>query len=459
MNIEFIESAKKEQLEVIFDGENIGYMYTLYRNDKDDYSIHINEGMEEKLFNYKIKDICKKIDLLYFTLDKAQFDCLDWISYSCDLQLHLKSPWIETVPYFSIEVQPDSDNWKKPYSFIEFVQMFKEKCNNEDEILYYQPDEVESNGIGIKLEINKENLSIKNLYNFILQTFINLMSDTINTLSLNDNSNENNSFLVNIKIKEEFKIILKQYLSYFNSYVKNTIQQNIEFYVDENDDGLVLNFKANNYYELENIKNSLSDFISFTEKSFDEIIPKISEKTTEYEKQVLMLDLRAQLRHYHAMIESVKDKIKILDDKNFNELDYLSATTLIDGFNRISQTLPQSNIYLEQSQNQSQNQNQNQILQTELLSLTEELDNLINHINRDTKVKGNELLEEIYSIGTNPTKEKIEQVGVLPKLNSFMSRAKKSLDLVDEGKEIYNRVANNYNTLAKIMNYSFLTLL
>lgn len=459
MNIGFIESGKKEKLEVILDGENIGYMYTSFRNYKDDYSIYIYEGMEEKLFNYKIKNISKKIDLLYFKLDKTKFDCLDWITYSCDLQLHLKPFWRETVPYFSIEVQPDSDNWKKTYSFIELVQMFKEKCNNEDEILYYQPDEIEANGIGIKLEINKEDVSIKNLYNSILQIFINLMSDTTNTLSLNNNSSENNSFLVNIKIKEEFKIILKQYLAYFNSYVKNTIQQNIEFYVDENDYGLVLNFKANNYNELENIKNSLSEFVSFTEKSFNEIVPKISEKTTEYEKQVLMLDLRAQLRHYHAMIESVKDKIKILDGKNFNELDYLSATTLIDGFNRISQTLPQSNIYLEQNQNQSQNQNQNQILQTELLNLTKELDNLINHINSDSKVKFNRLLEEIYSIGTNPTKEKIEKVGVLPKLNSFMTMAKESLDLVDEGKEIYNRVANNYNTLAKIMNYSFLTLL
>jgi len=288
---------------------------------------------------------------------------------------------------------------------------------------------------------------------------------TNDVVNLGVSNFDGNSYKVFIQIRDEFKIIIKEYLSYFNQFVKRKKGEVIKFNIDEIKDGLMLNFKVHDDKELDNVKDDLSEFISFTEKSEEEIIPHISEGTSKYDMTMLMLELKDKIRNYHGMIESTKDRLKVVHatlDMPYDELDYCSASSMIAGFQKLSEATPISNIYLAQNQNQEQHQEQHQMqeLKNHLSPLSKDLDQLISMIKvPELKEDGNKLLNDIYPIMTKPTEDKIEESGLLPKLSNYMEKVKTTMSIIDDGKEVYNKLVENYNGIAKIMKYSLLALL
>ena len=279
--------------------------------------------------------------------------------------------------------------------------------------------------------------------------------------NLNENKEKEKYYKVCLKMQDEFRMIVKQYLSYFNQFVKKTSQKIIDFYVEESDDSLILNFKVESYDELEEIKLKLFEYVGFVDQKEEEITPLITADTTEYDKMMLMLDLRSRYREYHVMIENTKDQMKIVCASlgiKYNELEYISANTIIEGFKQISETLPTPNIYLKQIQYQSQSQSQE--LQNDMSDLINSFNDVLNNIN-DEKLKeeGKQLLHSIYSIATQPSEDIIIENGLLPKLDHFIKKAQKVIDFVDDTKNIYNKFAENYNHIAKILKYSTLGLL
>ena len=286
---------------------------------------------------------------------------------------------------------------------------------------------------------------------------------TNDVVNLGVSNLDGNSYKVFVQIKDELKIAVKQYLSYFNQFVKRSKNEVINFSIDENQDGLVLNFKVQNHDDLEKIKTNLSEYIRFSEKPENEIIPHINIGTSEYDKTMLMLELKQQVRHYHSMMESAKDNLKVVSSLlniPYNDLDFSPASLIIEGFQKITEATPISSVHVEQHQMQTQSQHQMQELKNHLEPFAKNFNELIDLIHESNlKEDGQKLLNDIYPIMTKPTEEKVEQSGLLPKFSSFIEKAKKTVDLIENGKETYNRFAKNYNGIAKILNYSLLALL
>ncbi len=312
-------------------------------------------------------------------------------------------------------------------------------------------------------QINVRNIALNSFPMSIVDSGIKILTNDVANLGLTHIDGD--SYKVFIQMRDEIKIIVKEYLSYFNQFVKRAKKEVIKFSLDETEDGLILNFIVDNEADLEEIKSNLSEFISFTDKSEKEIVPFIHSDTSEFDKGMLMLELTQRVRHFHSMLEGAKDNLRVLSatcNIPYNELDYISANAVIDGFSRLTEATPISNIYLEQSQKQEQKQEQiqTQELQNYLEPLAGELDNLISIIN-DPKLKdeGNKLLNDVYPLITKPTEEKIEESGLLPKLKFFMTKVKDTTELIDTAKDTYNNFAENYNGIAKIFKYGLLTLL
>lgn len=286
---------------------------------------------------------------------------------------------------------------------------------------------------------------------------------TNDVVNLGVSNQDGNSYKVFVQIKDELKIAVKQYLSYFNQFVKRSKNEVVNFNIDENKDGLVLNFKVQNLNDLENIKTNLSEYIKFSEKPESEIIPYIHTGTSEYDKTMLMLELKQQVRHYHSMMESAKDNLKVVSSLlkiPYNDLDFAPASLIIEGFQKITESTPISSVHVEQHQMQTQSQHQMQKLKNYLEPFAKDFNELLDLIHEPKlKEDGQKLLNEVYPIMTKPTEEKIEQSGILPKFSSFIEKAKKTVDLIENGKDTYNRIAENYNGIAKILNYSLLALL
>ena len=163
------------------------------------------------------------------------------------------------------------------------------------------------------------------------------------------------------------------------------------------------------------------------------------------------------------MMESAKDNLKVVSSLlgvPHNDLDFTPASQIIEGFQKITEATPISSVHVEQHQMQSQSQQQVQELKNHLEPFAKNFNDLIDLIQEPTlKENGQKLLDETYPIMTKPTEEKIEQSGLLPKFANFIEKAKKTVDLIDNGKEVYNRFAENYNGIAKVLNYSLLSLL
>jgi len=312
-------------------------------------------------------------------------------------------------------------------------------------------------------QINVRNIALDSFPMSIVDSGIKILTNDVANLGLTNI--DGNSYKVFIQIRDEIKIIVKEYLSYFNQYVKRAKKEIIKFSLDETEDGLILNFVVDNEGDLEEIKSNLSEFISFTEKTDKEIVPFIHSDTSDFDKGMLMLELTQRVRHFQSMLEGAKDNLKVLSmtcNMPYNELDYVSANVMITGFSKLTESTPISNIYLEQSQSQNQSQKQEQIqeLQNYLEPIAGELDNIISNIADEAlKNEGNQLLSEVYPLITKPTEEKIENSGLLPKLKFFMTKVKDTTELIDTAKDTYNNFAENYNGLAKIFKYSALALL
>ncbi len=267
---------------------------------------------------------------------------------------------------------------------------------------------------------------------------------------------EKDVYRVHIKIQDEIKTVIKQYLSYFSQYVKRAKKEMIDFYLSDTVDGFSINFKVTDEDELENIKSYLSEYMSFTEKKEDEVVPLVVGKPSAYDMTMLALELRQQIRHYSSMLESTKDNLKVVSATlgiPYNELEHVSASTMIQGFQQLTEATPISNIYLEQTQQQSQYQiqSQTQELRNYLESLTGNLSEIIDLI-EDPKLKeeGEKVLNDIYPVVTQPTEKSISDVGMLPKLKNFSSKVRKAVDFIDDTKETYNKFVENYNGIAKI---------
>ena len=363
----------------------------------------------------------------------------------------------ENPGFYWISFDINLVNWDEPYTFLEFIQYLQNLSEGEKCTIGFTDDEVYSILFGFKTHNEYLNKNIKSIYEDMLKTVNGLLSKANSDLRSKSNLKNNKIY---IHIVDEFKIIIKQYLSYFNQYIKRAKQENIKFYVDEFDEGLVLNFITNNENELEKVKEFLSEYIGFTEKNVENIVPHVSDTISGKDQILLFFELKQNVRQYQNNIESLKDQMKVLAltcnevKKEFNELDFIPAAVITKALKEI-----QPSIHIEQNQIQTQHQlqKQTQKLQNDLSLLANSFNELIQHIDdKDLKKNGKELLKTIYSVSTEANKENIKEKGILPRIRNYITKANEIMTMTDDVKKIYNKVLENYNTVAEHFDFSLL---
>lgn len=181
---------------------------------------------------------------------------------------------------------------------------------------------------------------------------------------------------------------------------------------------------------------------------------------------VKLMEIKNELNITKVQIENainiiaVKDQQILTQQSQIDKLnDILFHSLTKEESNRIEFN-PNITVKNNQEQKQHQEQEQLQKLKNHIIPMACELNNLANELSCPIlKEEAQNIVDKTDSISINPTQEKVEESGILPKVKRFMDKAKETTELVDTAKDTYNKLATHYNGLASTFGISALTLI
>ncbi len=116
-----------------------------------------------------------------------------------------------------------------------------------------------------------------------------------------------------IPINSNLKTALKQYLVFFNDFVSSSKGIQVNFEVKSYQEGIELDIKVNSEQELQEIQKYLDEYISFTKTNIDKLSPEFKIDINENQKDILIADLKNQVRSLQSSLE-----IRSLENKFLN---------------------------------------------------------------------------------------------------------------------------------------------
>ncbi len=127
----------------------------------------------------------------------------------------------------------------------------------------------------------------------------------------------------------ELKTTFKQYLTYFSDFVKYSKGKLIGFEVRDVVNGIELEVKTenNSETEIEQVKSYLQEYVSFIKTQVDEIMPNFEVELDTRSKDIVLLELKSQVRHLQTQVEiqTVRNSALIEDrDRYYNLLSNLT---------------------------------------------------------------------------------------------------------------------------------------
>ncbi|MBP6732823.1 MAG: leucine-rich repeat domain-containing protein [Chitinophagales bacterium] len=128
-----------------------------------------------------------------------------------------------------------------------------------------------------------------------------------------------------IPVDVNFRTPLKQYLNYFNDFVVASKGVQVNFEVISYEEGLELNIKVNTEVELQKIKEYLQEYISFTKSNIDNLNPTFTLPVTDTKRDLVILDLRNQIRNLQSSIELRELEIRHLNRETDRMYELLLA--------------------------------------------------------------------------------------------------------------------------------------
>jgi hypothetical protein len=136
------------------------------------------------------------------------------------------------------------------------------------------------------------NLAGKNAAVPVLRYFMNLSRDKA--------TSDDSRFSSHIEFSKDIKAAFYQYLIYFNSFVEKTKGKDIDMRISDDDTGLTI---SGNIKDKELITTYLVEFVGFIKDKIDSIDPIFEKEVTSTEKELVMIELRNQVRHMTSQLE------------------------------------------------------------------------------------------------------------------------------------------------------------
>ncbi len=256
-----------------------------------------------------------------------------------------------------------------------------------------------------------------------------------------------------IPIDNNFKTALKQYLVFFNDFVSVTKGININFEVTTYEEGIELNFKLNSEQELIEVKNYLDEYINFTRANIDNLKPEFKTNINEFQKDILIADLKNQIRSMQSSLEIRSLEIRMLNkqvEQFYNllslEKQFPNPVIIQNDIKTIAQSFSKTDIVID--------------IKNELPNLQRDLNDLKKLLN---KIDDNATLSEIETIDAEilaieecePDASKIDKVPfkklkrVLDEINNEDSILGKAVRATEKAIEAAKKLAGTYNKFAQ----------
>lgn len=309
------------EFDIFINDIKVGYDYRY--NDDSRIDIHVDEHLKEEILKYKINEFDSLIDSLLIRFNTDGNKNFEWIEGSRYVQIRLKDFFDEKTPNVKIEVQADIENWEKPFSLIKMVEKLEQLCKKDTRAEFQLEDPLFiNNGFGIAFQITDNNVSLKTLYQEILEKFDELISASISSLLFEAKQNSMTSIF---RFPDEIQVPCEQYLVYFSKFLEDlginaktsieTEAQNTLFTVTPEDPTQALS----------QIRDALNIYLSFPE------IPEVEIISTDYSdiaiQQLIsnVLHLKSQLVLANSTIQVKEATIQSLSLTNFQQRQLLKS--------------------------------------------------------------------------------------------------------------------------------------
>jgi GAF domain-containing protein len=133
----------------------------------------------------------------------------------------------------------------------------------------------------------------------------------IENTSEKEYENEKKTYNHILSFREEFRCAFKQYFIYFEEFVRVAKGIKINFEARTTNDGLELIVETSDD-NLEKLGKYFNEYISFLGQNIDDIKVEIEPLDQAYRKDVVMVELRNQIRHLHTQLEFKQIEAKYL---------------------------------------------------------------------------------------------------------------------------------------------------
>lgn len=253
-----------------------------------------------------------------------------------------------------------------------------------------------------------------------------------------------------IKMPKDLRTPLKQYLVFFNDFVKKTKGKDAGLEIHDHKEGLELIFKINDNSNIEDIYRYFSEYIGFTKYNLDNLNNlnvqfEVDASTSQVD--LIMIDLRNQLRNLKTSLEIRDAENRMLNGENQRLLGLLE----------IHFSTPQP-INLNQSQTNSVNVSVeiNQYF-PEIQSNFNELKNILITANSQHKEELKDISDSLDEI--TPSSDKDKLIKPLNKLRRFLidlsnpeSEYNKIIKGSARGIALASKLLEGYNKIAPYIN-------
>ena len=212
--------------------------------------------------------------------------------------------------------------WNFEKNLKEFILDDIEKIdiNSSENFEYY--------GIDINITIKKLDL----VCNYIEKYINKITKNYENTIKQLNNYEESiMSNIYNIPVDSKLKTALKQYLIYFPEYIEKAKGKKIKFEVTSTDEFLNIHIGKN--ADIDVVNDYLMEYVGFIKTSIDKINPEIRSDLDKSESELLIIELKSQIRNLKTSMEIKNLEKKFLDEQVHMLKDLLNYC-IKDDFNK-----------------------------------------------------------------------------------------------------------------------------
>jgi len=253
-----------------------------------------------------------------------------------------------------------------------------------------------------------------------------------------------------IKMPQQFRTSIKQYLIFFNDFVNIAKGKDVNLEVHSHEEGLELIIGIDVDNQIDEVHKYLSEYVGFIKQKIDDIHLNLETNITPRETELLIVELRNQIRNLHSSME-----IKMVANKFLEQERDKYYELLVDKFKNPNPIILQ----LHASPTIIQNNTIELSIKNELPVISSDFEKLKDLlIQENPELEGNlkEIGDSLDEVNANTEKEKLNKPfnkvrRFLEKLDDEKSDYNKIISATEKGIALAQKLGKNYNKVAQYL--------